>query len=61
MREHQTPWAAASTPFPITSPSGWSRRDTLAEWAGRKSDEELVAYRAEKNAVSIDGLPALDP
>lgn len=36
-------------------------RDTLAEWAGRKNDEELAAYRAEKNAVSIDGLPAIDP
>jgi len=35
-------------------------RPTLTEWAARKSDDELVAYRAEKNAVSIDGLPALD-
>jgi hypothetical protein len=35
-------------------------RDLLEQLAERKSDEELTAYRAEKNAVSIDGLPALD-
>ena len=29
-------------------------------WAEKKSAAELAAYRAEKNAVSIDGLPALD-
>jgi hypothetical protein len=34
-------------------------RDLLEQLAERKSDEELTAYRAEKNAVSIDGLPAL--
>jgi hypothetical protein len=34
-------------------------RDLLASLAERKSPEELTAYRAEKNAVSIDGLPAL--
>ena len=31
-------------------------RRTLAQWASRKSPEELEAYRAEKNATSIDGL-----
>lgn len=35
-------------------------RPTLRQWADRKSPEELVAYRAEKNVTSIDGLPALD-
>jgi hypothetical protein len=35
-------------------------RELLADWAGRKTASELVAYRQEKNAVSIDGLPALD-
>ncbi len=35
-------------------------RTTLTEWADRKGDDGLVAYRAEKNATSIDGLPALD-
>ncbi|MCZ8512122.1 pyridoxamine 5'-phosphate oxidase family protein [Paenibacillus filicis] len=31
-------------------------RDTLKEWAARKSDDALAAYRREKNAVSMDGL-----
>lgn len=34
-------------------------RTTLDEWSDGKSDEELDAYRAQKNAKSIDGLPAL--
>ena len=34
-------------------------RDLLARLAERQSPEELAAYRAEKNAVSIDGLPSL--
>jgi hypothetical protein len=34
-------------------------RDVLDRWAAKKSAAELEAYRAEKNAVSIDGLPAL--
>jgi hypothetical protein len=32
-------------------------RDILTDWAARKGPEGLAAYRAEKNAVSIDGLP----
>lgn len=35
-------------------------RDLLLDWAGRKSTEQLAAYRTEKNTVSIDGLPAID-
>jgi hypothetical protein len=34
-------------------------RPTLSEWAERKSDDDLDEYRAEKNAVSIDGLPGI--
>ena len=34
-------------------------RGQLADWAGRKTEEELSDYRAKKNAVSIDGLPGL--
>ncbi len=34
-------------------------RDVLDRWCEGKSAAELAAYRAEKNAVSIDGLPAL--
>jgi Pyridoxamine 5'-phosphate oxidase len=35
-------------------------RDVLVRSDQRKSAEQLAAYRAEKNSVSIDGLPALD-
>ena len=34
-------------------------RDLLAQMVEQKSLAELAEYRAEKNAVSIDGLPAL--
>lgn len=34
-------------------------RDLLSRWTERKTDDELRAYRAAKNAVSIDGLPGL--
>lgn len=34
-------------------------RPTMDEWAERKGPEGLAAYRATKNATSIDGLPAL--
>ncbi len=36
-------------------------RDLLTQYNGRKTDDELVAYRAAKNATSLDGLPALSP
>lgn len=35
------------------------QRDTLTRWTNRKTPHELVAYRREKNASSIDGLPAV--
>lgn len=34
-------------------------RDLLIRWSERKTPQGLVRYRAERNAVSIDGLPAL--
>ncbi len=34
-------------------------RSRLVEWAEAKGDDGLVGYRAEKNRVSIDGLPGL--
>jgi hypothetical protein len=34
-------------------------RPTLQQWAARRSDDDLREYRAERNATSIDGLPAL--
>ncbi len=33
-------------------------RSTMAEWADRKSQEQLVGYMEDNNRVSIDGLPA---
>src|SRR5262249_8493055 len=35
-------------------------RDLLTRWAERHTPEELVVYRAERNSVSIDGLPAIE-
>lgn len=40
---------------PLFSHEG--ERDVLDRWAEGKGAEGLVAYRAEKNAVSLDGLP----
>jgi hypothetical protein len=34
-------------------------RDLLDQWAGRKDDAALAAYRAQHNDKSIDDLPAL--
>lgn len=34
-------------------------RDVLTKWAANKGEEGLHAYRAEKNAQSLDGLPGL--
>ncbi|MBV1706587.1 MAG: pyridoxamine 5'-phosphate oxidase family protein [Hyphomicrobiales bacterium] len=34
-----------------------SERTALDEWAARKGEAGLEAYRAEKNMISIDGLP----
>jgi Pyridoxamine 5'-phosphate oxidase len=35
------------------------QRDLLDQWAARKDDAALAAYRAQRNRRSIDGLPAL--
>lgn len=35
-------------------------REAMDHWAATKGAEGLVAYRREKNAASIDGLPGLD-
>jgi len=34
-------------------------RDGLQRWADNKGKEDILAYQAQKNARSIDGLPAL--
>ncbi len=36
-------------------------RDTLERWANTKGVEGVVTYQRQKNALSIDGLPGLDP
>jgi hypothetical protein len=36
-----------------------AHRTQLVDWATRKGPERLREYQAEKNRVSIDGLPAL--
>ena len=36
-----------------------AERDTMATWVAKKTDDALADYVAEKNATSIDGLPAL--
>jgi hypothetical protein len=36
-------------------------RPTLQQWAARRGDDGLAEYWADRNATSIDGLPALDP
>jgi hypothetical protein len=41
---------------PLFEPAG--PRETLIRWAEAKGPAGLAAYRAEKNARSIDGLPA---
>lgn len=35
-------------------------RDSLTNWCNNKTEEELLAYRIERNAASLDGLPGLD-
>jgi hypothetical protein len=34
-------------------------RDIMRPWAEKKGSGGLEVYRAEKNATSLDGLPAL--
>jgi hypothetical protein len=36
-------------------------RETLEQWSAHKGSEGLADYRRNKNATSIDGLPALGP
>ncbi len=44
---------------PLFQPQG--ERDNLHRWAVAKGEDGLAAYRAEKNARSIDGLPSFLP
>jgi hypothetical protein len=38
-----------------------AERDTLTRWSEAKGVEGLARYRAEKNSLSLDGLPGLAP
>jgi len=42
---------------PLMTPEG--HRDRIPEWSERKGRDGLEAYQREKNARSVDGLPAL--
>ena len=35
-------------------------RESLANWYGNKSDEEVAEYRRSNNVASLDGLPGLE-
>ena len=35
------------------------QRSRMDDWTASRSDEDLVAYRQQKNAQSLDGLPGL--
>lgn len=37
-----------------------SDRDSLRNWCNSKSEDELLEYRKEKNALSLDGLAGLN-
>jgi hypothetical protein len=53
----------------ISDSCGWGvpfmdyvgERDIMRPWAEKKGPDGLEAYRAQKNARSLDGLPALVP
>ncbi len=51
---------ADSCGYSVPEMSLATERDVLDQWAAKKTAADLAAYRAEKNSVSIDGLPALD-
>jgi hypothetical protein len=36
-------------------------RDRLRDWADKKGDEGIVEYWGNRNTLSVDGLPGLDP
>jgi hypothetical protein len=50
---------ADSCGYAVPEMSLAAERDVLDKWAAKKTAAELAAYRAEKNSLSIDGLPAL--
>lgn len=51
---------SSSCGFAVPKMAFVEQRDTLTKWSRNKTDDDLAAYWAQKNASSIDGLPALD-
>ena len=35
-------------------------RDSLHNWCAAKTEDELLDYRIDRNAQSLDGLPGLE-
>lgn len=58
--EIQLDRVATSCGYSIPLMSYRAERPTLIEWSERKGPDGLATYWEEKNATSIDGLPALD-
>jgi predicted pyridoxine 5'-phosphate oxidase superfamily flavin-nucleotide-binding protein len=52
---------ADSCGYAVPEMSLTRERDMLDRWNTASTAAELADYQAEKNAVSIDGLPALEP
>ena len=51
---------STSCGFALPMATGWERRDLLTPNMERRGADGVVAYRQQKNRVSIDGLPAFD-
>ena len=51
---------STSCGFALSMATGWERRDLLTPNMERRGADGVVAYRQQKNRVSIDGLPAFD-
>ncbi len=51
---------SSSCGFAVPKMTFVEQRDTLPKWSANKSSDDFAAYWAEKNASSIDGLPAVD-
>lgn len=54
-----TPGSERYGEFEALFPPNAGTRETLDRWAATRTPEQMSEYRAEKNRVSIDGLPAL--
>lgn len=51
--------SSSSCGFAVPKMDFVAERDTLTKWTANKTSDDLADYWAEKNATSIDGLPAV--